>query len=89
MPSEQAYWVLTVTVDRMDKFEPLVRKLVAATEKEPGTLQFECNVGHDRKMVDFFERYTDSEAALLHQTETFGLLSNEFFAVAKFVRWVI
>ena len=45
MRSEQVYWVFTVTVDQMDKFKPLVQKLGAATEKEPGALQFECNVG--------------------------------------------
>ena len=89
MRSEQVYWVFTVTVDQMDKFKPLVRKLVAATENEPGTLQFQCNVGDDRKTVDFFERYTDSKAALFHQTESFGPISKEFFAVAKFTRLVI
>jgi quinol monooxygenase YgiN len=67
MRSEQVYWVFTVTVDQMDKFTPLIPKLVAATEKEPGALQFECNIGDDRKTVDFFERYADSKAALFHQ----------------------
>lgn len=38
MRSEQVYWVFTVTVDQMDKFTPLIPKLVAATEKEPGAL---------------------------------------------------
>jgi quinol monooxygenase YgiN len=87
--SEQVYWVFTVTVDQMDKFTPLIPKLVAATEKEPGALQFECNIGDDQKTVDFFERYTDSKAALFHQTESFAPFSKEFFAVAKFTRWVI
>ena len=89
MRSEQVYWVFTVTVDQMDKLKPLVQKLVAATEKEPGALQFECNVGDDQKTVDFFERYTDSEAALFHQRESFGPSSKEFFALAKLTRWVI
>jgi quinol monooxygenase YgiN len=89
MRSEQVYWVFTVTVDQMDKFTPLIPKLVAATEKEPGALQFECNIGDDRKTVDFFERYTDSKAALFHQTESFAPFSKEFFAVAKLTRWVI
>ena len=35
--SDQVYWVITFTVDQMDKFKPIVNKLVAATEKEPGT----------------------------------------------------
>jgi quinol monooxygenase YgiN len=89
MRSEQVYWVFTVTVDQMDKFKPLIPKLVAATEKEPGALQFEFNIENDQKTVDIFERYTDSKAALFHQAESFGPFSKEFFAVAKLTRWVI
>jgi quinol monooxygenase YgiN len=89
MRSEQVYWVFTVTVDQMEKFKTLVPKLVAATEKEPGALQFEFHVGADRKTVDIFERYADSKAALFHQTASFAPFSKEFFAVAKLTRWVI
>jgi len=89
MKSEQLYWVFTVTVDQMDKFTPLIPKLVAATEKEPGALQFEFNIGDDQKTVDIFERYTDSKAVLFHQTESFAPYSKEFFAVAKLTRWAI
>ncbi len=89
MLSEQVYWVFTVTVDQMDEFTPLIPKLVVATEKEPGALQFEFNIGDDQKTVDIFERYTDSRAALIHQAESSGPLSKEFFAVAKLTRWVI
>ena len=87
--SEQVYWVFTVTVDQMDRFMELAPKLVSATAKEPGALQFEFNVGDDQKTVDIFERYSDSKAALFHQTESFAPLSKEFFAVAKLTRWVI
>ncbi|HLQ88958.1 MAG TPA: hypothetical protein VK148_02850 [Xanthobacteraceae bacterium] len=89
MRSEQVYWVFTIAVDQMDKFTPLIPKLVAATEKEPGALQFEFNIGNDQKTVDIFERYMDSKAALFHQTESFGPFSKEFFAMAKLTRWVI
>jgi quinol monooxygenase YgiN len=89
MRSEQVYWVFTVTIDQMGEFMPLIPKLVAATEKEPGALQFECNIGDDQKTVDIFERYADSKAALFHQTASFAPLSKEFFAVAKLSRWVI
>jgi len=88
MRREQVYWVFTVTVDQMDKFTPLIPKLVAATEKEPGALQFEYNIGDDQKTVDFFERCTDSKPALFHQTESFTPFSKEFFAVAKLTGWV-
>ena len=89
MQSEQVYWVFTVTVDQMDKFTPLIPKLVAATEKEPGALQFAVQHRDDQKTVDIFERYSDSKAAMFHQTESFAPLSKEFFAVAKLTRWVI
>jgi quinol monooxygenase YgiN len=89
MLSEQVYWVFTVSVDQMDKFKPLIPKLVAATEKEPGALQFEFNIGDDQKTVDIFERYMDSKAALFHQAESFGPFSKEFFTAAKLTRWVI
>jgi hypothetical protein len=85
MRSEKVYWVFTVTVDQ----KLLAPKLVAATEKEPDALEFECHVGDDQKTVDFFERNTDSKAALSHQRESFGPSSKEFFALAKLTRWVI
>ena len=89
MRSEQVYWVFTVTVDEMDKFMPLIPKLVAATAKEPGALQFEINIGDDKRTIDLFERYTDSKAARLHQTQSFGPHAKELFAVAKLTRWVV
>jgi len=89
MQSEQVYWVFTVTVDQMDKFRPFIPKLVAATKKEPGALQFEFSIGNDQKTVDIFERYADSKAALFHQTTSFAPHSKEFFAVATLARWVI
>ena len=66
MRSEQVYWVFTVSVDQMDKFKPLIPKLVAATEKESGALQFEFNIGADQKTVDIFG------------SPLFGVGSNEF-----------
>ena len=88
--SDQIYWVITFTVDQMDKFKPVVQKLVAATEKEPGTLEYEYAVGDDQKTVDIFERYTNSHAAVVHVTENFGPnFSKDFLAVAKPIRFVV
>ena len=88
--SDQIYWVITFTVDQMDKFKSVVQKLVAATEKEPGTLEYEYAVGDDQKTVDIFERYTNSHAAHVHVTENFGPnFSKDFMAVAKPIRFVV
>ena len=72
------------------KFKPIVNKLVAATEKEPGTLAYEYTVGNDQKTVDIYERYTNAHAAVVHVTENFGPnFSKEFMAVAKPTRFVV
>src|ERR1700747_2152378 len=88
--SDQVYWVITFTVDQMDKFKQMVKKLVAATEKEPGTLAFENSVGNDQKTVDLYERYTNAHAAVVHVTENFGPnFSKEYLALAKPERFVV
>jgi quinol monooxygenase YgiN len=66
MGSDQIYWVLTVTTHDLGKFKTLVQKLVAATEKEPGALNYEYAVGDDQKTVDIFERYNNSRTAADH-----------------------
>ena len=67
----------------MDKFKPLVNKLVAATEKEPGTLAYEYTVGDDQKTVDLYERYTNAHAAVVHVTENFGPNFSKEFGVGQ------
>jgi quinol monooxygenase YgiN len=81
--SDQVSWVVTFTVDQMDKFKPLVNKLVAATEKEPGTLAYEYTVGDDQKTVDLYERYTNAHAAVVHVTENFGPNFSKEFGVGQ------
>ena len=63
--NEQVYWVLTVSVDKMDEFKSLVGKLVAATEKEPGAMQYEYNVGNDHKTVDILRTLCRLESQLV------------------------
>jgi quinol monooxygenase YgiN len=88
--SDQVYWVITFTVDQLDKFKPIVNKIVAATEKEPGTLAYEYTVGDDQKTVDIYERYTNAHAAVVHVTENFGPnFSKEFMALAKPTRFIV
>jgi len=88
--SEQVYWVLTVSVDELDKFKPIVQQLVTATQKEPGALEYEYTVGSDGKTIDIFERYADSKAAISHLVDNFvPNYSKEFLALAKPTRFVI
>ena len=88
--SDQVYWMITFTVDQIDKFKPIVNKIVAATEKEPGTLAYEYTVGDDQKTVDICERYANAHAAVVHVTENFGAnFSKEYLALAKPERFVV
>jgi quinol monooxygenase YgiN len=88
--SEQVYWVITFTVDEMDKFKPLVKRLVAETEKEPGAMQYEYTVGPDQKTVDIYERYSSSKAAISHLADNFvPNFSKDFMALAKPQRFVV
>jgi len=86
--SQDVYWVVSVDVD-MDKFKPIVEKLVADTEKEPGAIMYVYTVGPDNKRVDIIERYRDSAAALFHLRKTFGPYQKDFMAAAKPVGFVI
>lgn len=90
LKSEEVYWVVTLTVEKIDQFKPVVAKLVAATEKEPGTLQYEYNVGADNKTVDICERYVNSKAAVAHVQNTFlPNFAKEFMELTKPVRFVV
>jgi len=86
--SQEVYWVVTLDVD-MDKFKPVVERLVADTQKEPGTIMYVYTVGPDNKRVDIIERYKDSAAALSHLQKTFGPYQQDFMAAAKLVGFVI
>lgn len=86
--NQDVYWVVGLDVD-MDKFKPVVEKLVADTEKEPGAVLYVYTVGPDNKRVDIIERYKDSAAALFHLQKTFGPYQKDFMAAAKLVAFVV
>jgi quinol monooxygenase YgiN len=86
--AQDVFWVVTFDVSDMDKFKPIVEKLVAETEKEPGTVAYVYTVAPDNKTVDIFEHYKDSAAAVQHMKD-FGQYQKDFFAVAKPTRFVI
>jgi quinol monooxygenase YgiN len=90
--SEELYWIVTLQVkpDQLADFKKVVAPLVAATQQEPGTLEYEYNVGADQSTIDIFERYRDSNAAVAHVTQTFGpKFSKPFLALAKPTRLIV
>lgn len=91
MGSEEVYWIVTLTVQpgQFAKFKELVAALVAATQKEPGALDYRFNIADDQTTVDVFERYRDSAAVVSHVTQTFGPSAEPILAIAKPTRFVV
>ena len=89
--SQEVYWVVTLTVQpgQLAKFKTLIAALVAATQKEPGALDYRFNIADDQSNVDVFERYRDSEAVVSHVTQTFGPNAEPILAIAKPTRFVV
>jgi len=67
-------WMLELNLKpgRENEFSALMNEMIAsAREKEPGTLSYEWSISADASVCHIFERYTDSEAILIHLV-TFG-----------------
>ena len=66
--SNQISWLLEVEIlpGKLDDFRAVARDLIANTEPETGTLDYEYHLSPDEKTVHIFERYADSAAMLKH-----------------------
>jgi quinol monooxygenase YgiN len=66
--SNQVYWLLEAAIlpGKLDDFRAVARDLIAATEPEPGTFDYEYNLNADNTVCHIFERYRDSEAMIEH-----------------------
>lgn len=86
--SQEVFWVLTLDVQpgKMDQFKQLVTEIVAAVEKEPGTLEYEWSASADQTTIDVVERYRDSKAVVQHVND-FGPFAKRFFAMVKPARF--
>ncbi len=82
--SSEVFWVLTLKVEpgQFDQMKQLVAQIVAAAQKDPGTLEYEWNVNASQDTIAVVERYADSEALIEHG-KGFGAFARQFFALAK------
>lgn len=90
--STEIYWDLTVSVPpgNMEQFKQVVAGLVAASQQEPGTLEYEYAANADGSTVDIVERYVDSDAVVHHVVDNFGAhFSKQFLALVKPERFVV
>lgn len=67
-------WMLEMRVrdGREDDVRALMKEMVDATQaNEPGTLNYEWSFSADGRVCHLYERYADSDAAMVH-CRTFG-----------------
>lgn len=62
------HWLLEVKVKpgKADAFNAVMGQLVTETNKESGTLGYEWNFTDDKSTCYIYERFADSDAALIH-----------------------
>ena len=82
--SEEFYWILEVAIlpGEMDAFRSVARDLITATQAEPGTLNYEWNLSGDEKTCHIYERYQNSEAAIVH-VRSFGQYAERFMKACR------
>ena len=82
--SDQISWLLEVEIlpGKVDDFRAVARDLIANTEPEPGTLDYEWHLSPDSKTAHIFERYADS-AAMIEHVKGFGNFAARFMAACR------
>jgi quinol monooxygenase YgiN len=59
---------LTINAEMFDSFEGIAQEMIAASQKEPGTLGYDFCLSGDRKRCRVVETYADANAVLAHLT---------------------
>jgi quinol monooxygenase YgiN len=82
--------LFTLSLDPKDfpAFEVLVSEIVAATQKEPGTLIYEYSVNADRTVAHILERY-HPDAVVSHVDTTFAPFAERFLSLVKITALVV
>jgi quinol monooxygenase YgiN len=82
--AKDLYWVCVFNIrpEDYEAFKAVVRPIVEATLKEPGSMAYEYSISEDRTAVHILEHYRDSQAVVHHVTKTFGPFAEAFTALA-------
>jgi quinol monooxygenase YgiN len=81
---------LQVKDGRSDELRALMAEMVEATQRdEPGTLNYEWHLTPDGSHCHLYERYTDSEAALVHMGNFGAKYAGRFFDILQAERFVV
>jgi quinol monooxygenase YgiN len=88
--SEQLSWLLEVTIlpGKLADFRAVAKDLIANTQPEPGTLDYEWHLSPDNTTCHIVERYRDS-AAMIQHVEGFGNFAARFLASCRPTRFSV
>jgi len=88
--SNQIHWLLEVAIQpgQLANFRAVAKDLIAATQSEPGTLNYEWNLNADETTCHIYERYQDSAAVLTHVT-SFGRFAERFMQACRPTRFYV
>ena len=88
--SEEIYWVLEVAIlpDQLENFRAVARDLIASTEPEPGTLNYEWTLSADETACHIYERYQNSDALVAH-VRGFGSFAERFLQACRPTRFQV
>lgn len=84
-------WMLEMQVQegREDDVRALMEEMVEATRaNEPGTLNYEWSFSEDGRVCHLYERYADSEAAMIHGGTFAARFAGRFLEVLTPTRFV-
>jgi quinol monooxygenase YgiN len=86
--SNNVHWLLEVEVHAgaLATFRALMLEMVAAAQREPGTLNYEWNIGADGRVCHIYVRYRDCAAVMDHMAGWDGNFSTRFAALATITR---
>ena len=66
--SKVVHWIVELAIKpgKYDDFLEMMNELIESAHLEAGTLNYEWNINDDKTRCHVYERYTDSEAAMIH-----------------------
>ena len=84
-------WVIELAVKpgQLDSFKQLMDEMVAGTNEEPETLNYEWYISDDGGSVHIFEKYANSEAMITHVNGFMEKWAGRFMECVNPTRFVV
>ena len=86
--TDNVYWVLELDVHAggLEKLRVLMREMVEAAGREPGTMNYEWSISGDGRACHIYVRYRDCAAVMDHMAGWDMKFSRRFAALASITR---